>query len=435
MPKRSIAIIGGGVAGLSAAVTLANANTNVTVFETNGQLGGRAKGIQYKGLTLDNGQHILLGAYRETLRLLALTQAPLHQTIQRLPLTLTVFDVANQSRFELNAPAYLPAPLHILAALLSAGGITLNDKWHALRMMAWMKWHAFKLPQDEALAAFLARQQQTKALTQLLWEPLCLAALNTPLQQASAQVFLNVLRDSFNQQTHDADVLLAKTDLTTLISNPWADYITKKGNQIVIGTNVKTIRQSADGYILNTQDEEILFSHIIVATGPHQINHLAKTLPLLGQAAQQFTYQPITTVYLQYGKNIRLSQPMLGMVNSTSQWVFDRGQVCGQDGLMAVVISAHTDLGMNQTDLAETIHSELTQVIPQLEKPIWHKVVTEKRATFSCDANLARPNHQTAYPNLYLAGDYTTGDYPATIEGAVRSGIAAANLILHTSQH
>jgi len=121
---------------------------------------------------------------------------------------------------------------------------------------------------------------------------------------------------------------------------------------------------------------------------------------------------------------------MLGMVNSTSQWVFDRGQVCGQDGLLAVVISAHADLEMDQTTLAETIHTELTQAIPQLEKPIWHKVVTEKRATFSCDVNLARPNHQTAYPNLYLAGDYTAGDYPATIEGAVRSGIAAANLIL-----
>lgn len=433
MPKRSIAIIGGGVAGLSAAVTLANANTNVKVFETNSQLGGRAKGIQYQGLTLDNGQHILLGAYRETLRLLALTHAPLHETIQRLPLTLTVFDIANQSRFALKAPAYLPAPLHILAGLLSARGITPSDKWHALRMMAWMKWHGFKLPQDQPLATFLARQRQTTALTQLLWEPLCLAALNTPLQQASAQVFLNVLRDSFNQQTHDADVLLAKTDLTTLISTPWANYVTQQGGHILTNTTVKTIQQSADGYVLTTQDEETLFSHIIVATGPHQIKHLAKTLPLLGQAAQMFTYQPITTVYLQYDKNIRLSQPMLGMVNSTSQWVFDRGQVCGQDGLMAVVISAHADLGIDQTDLAETIHSELIQVIPQLEKPIWHKVVTEKRATFSCEVNLARPDNQTAYRNLYLAGDYTAGDYPATIEGAVRSGIAAANLILRNN--
>ncbi|WP_047533332.1 hydroxysqualene dehydroxylase HpnE [Methylotenera sp. N17] len=430
MPKRSIAIIGGGVAGLAAAVTLANADANVTVFETNSQLGGRAKGIQYQGLPLDNGQHILLGAYRETLRLLKLTHAPLHQTIQRIPLALSVLDLAQQRYFRLKAPTYLPAPLHILAGLLTAQGLSLRDKWCALRMMVWMKWHAFTVPQDETLAAFLSRQHQTKTLIQSLWEPLCLAALNTPLQQASAQVFLNVLRDSFNQKTHDADVLLAKTDLTTLLSAPWADFVTQQSGRILTSTTVKAIRQTEHGYALTTQEEELVFSHVMIATGPHQVKYLTKTLPLLNQATEQFAYQPITTVYLQYNKTTRLSQSMLGMVNSTSQWVFDRGQVCGQDGLLAVVISAHADLEMDQTTLAETIHTELTQAIPQLEKPIWHKVVTEKRATFSCDVNLARPNHQTAYPNLYLAGDYTAGDYPATIEGAVRSGIAAANLIL-----
>lgn len=430
MPEHSIAIIGGGVAGLSAAVTLAGKNIKVTVFETNSQLGGRAKGFQYQDRTLDNGQHILLGAYRETLRLLNLTQAPVNQTIQRLPLILTVFDLKNQSHFELKAPAYLPAPLHILAGLLSARGITLSDKWHAIRMMAWMKLHAFRLPQDETLATFLVSQAQTKALIQSLWEPLCLAALNTPIQQASAQVFLNVLHDSFNQQTHDADVLLAKTDLTTLISTPWADYLTKQGGHMLTGTTVKAIQPSADGYVLTTQDEETLFSHVIIAAGPHQLKHLAKMLPLLDVATEQFTYQPITTVYLQYDTTTRLSQPMIGMVNCTAQWVFDRGQVCGQDGLLAVVISAHAELDIDQAALAETIHAELTQIIPQLGKPLWHKVVTEKRATFSCDANLVRPDSFTAYPNLYLAGDYTAGDYPATIEGAARSGIAAANLIL-----
>lgn len=433
MPKRSIAIIGGGIAGLSAAVTLANADTNVTVFEANSQLGGRAKGIQYQGLTLDNGQHILLGAYRETLRLLNLTQAPLHQTIQRIPLALTVFDLKQQSYFRLKAPTYLPAPLHILAGLLTAQGLTLRDKWYALRMMAWLKWHAFTLSQDEALHTFLSRQHQTKTLIQSLWEPLCLAALNTPLQQASAQVFLNVLRDSFNQQTQDADVLLARTDLTTLISTPWAEFVRKQGGRILTGTTVKAIRQTTNGYAITTQDEETIFSHVIMAVGPHQIKHLAKALPRLNQATEHFTYQSITTVYLQYDKATRLSQPMLGMVNCTSQWVFDRGQVCGQNGLMAVVISAHADLDMDQAALAETIHTELMQIMPQLEKPIWHKVVTEKRATFSCNVNLACPNNQTVYPNLYLAGDYTVGDYPATIEGAVRSGIAAANWILRNS--
>jgi hydroxysqualene dehydroxylase len=430
MPKRSIAIVGGGVAGLSAAVTLAKANENVTVFETNSQLGGRARGIAYQGLMLDNGQHILLGAYRETLRLLHLTQAPLHETMQRMPLALKVFDLKQQAYFQLKAPTWLPAPLHILVGLLTAQGLTLQDKWSALRMMAWMKLHAFTLRQDEPLTTFLTRQHQTYTLIQSLWEPLCLAALNTPLHQASAQVFLNVLRDSFNQQAHDADVLLARTDLTSLISTPWADFVRHQGGCIRASTNVKSIRQTTDGYALTTQEEESLFSHVIIAVGPHQLKHLTKALPLLSQSAEALSYQPITTVYMQYEPSIRLSTPMLGMVNSTSQWVFDRGQMCGQAGLLAVVISAHSDLNIDQSLLAETIHIELTQLIPQLKQPIWHKVVTEKRATFSCDAKLVRPHNQTEYPNLYLAGDYTMGDYPATIEGAVRSGITCSELIL-----
>ena len=433
MPKPTIAVIGGGVAGLAAAVTLAQANAHVTVIETNHQLGGRARGIEYQGLMLDNGQHILLGAYRETLRLLQLTHAPLHETLQRMPLALKVFDLKLQAYFQLNAPAWLPAPLHILAGLISAQGLTLHDKWCALRLMVWMKLHDFTLADDETLAIFLTRRHQTQALIQSLWEPLCLAALNTPLQQASAQIFLNVLRDSFNQQAHDADILLARTDLTSLISTPWADYVAHQGGCIRASTTVKSIRQTTDGYVLITHEKESLFSHVIIAVGPHQLKHLTKTLPLLSQPFEGFSYQPITTVYMQYEASIRLSDPMLGMVNSTSQWVFDRGQICGQTGLLAVVISAHADLNIDQTLLAETIHTELTQLIPQLKQPIWHKVVTEKRATFSCDAKLVRPHNQTEYPNLYLAGDYTAGDYPATIEGAVRSGITAANLILQRS--
>jgi squalene-associated FAD-dependent desaturase len=433
MPKHSIAIIGGGVAGLAAAVTLANANTQVTVYETSSQLGGRAKGIQYQGLSLDNGQHILLGAYRETLRLLDLTQAPLQKTVQRIPLALTVFDIKQQQYFRLKAPNYLPAPLHILLGLLTAQGITPHDKWCALRMMVWMKWHAFQLPQDESLYTFLTRQHQTNTLIQSLWEPLCLAALNTPLHQASAQVFLNVLRDSFNQQTHDADVLLAKTDLTTLLSKPLSAYVMQQGGHLKLSSTIKAIRQTADGYAITTPHDETVFSHVIIATGPHQLKYLTQALPLLHHSTEHFHYQPITTVYLQYEASLRLQAPMLGMVNSSSQWVFDRGQVCGQAGLLAVVISAHNALEIDQTALAKTVHAELSQMIPQIQKPLWHKVITEKRATFSCDANLTRPSNQTAYPNLYLAGDYTAGDYPATIEGAVRSGIASANLILQRS--
>jgi hydroxysqualene dehydroxylase len=117
-------------------------------------------------------------------------------------------------------------------------------------------------------------------------------------------------------------------------------------------------------------------------------------------------------------------------VNTLSQWVFDRGILCGQNGLMAVIISAVGEhQALTQDALALRVAQELRDAFPHLTKPLWHKVIAEKRATFSCSVSLARPSHATPYPNLYLAGDYTYKDYPATIEGAVRSGVACADLV------
>lgn len=430
MRPTKVAIIGGGVAGLSAAVTLAHAGVNVTVFEASTQLGGRARGITYKNLMLDNGQHILLGAYRETLRLLALTAPTASASLLRLPLSLRVTDLKRNSTLLLETPKYLPAPLHLLFGLLNANGLSTKDKWFAIRMMLWMKLYRFQLKHDQPLSTFLSQQKQTNTLIQKLWEPLCLAALNTPLQLASAQVFLNVLRDSFNQKTRDSDLLLAMTDLTSLISTPFANYVTQHGGEVLLNAPVKQITPQSGGYRIATAAESMDFSHVIIGCGPHQLAQIAGDLPKLHGLVDQFTYQPITTVYLQYEPHIQLAQAMQGMVNSASQWVFDRGQLCGQPGLLAIVISAHAPFEQTQQAQADSVHQELLGLMPDLKQPLWHKVITEKRATFSCETSLNRPDNKTSYKDLYIAGDYTAGDYPATIEGAVRSGINAANMLL-----
>lgn len=430
MRPAKVAIIGGGVAGLSAAVTLADAGVSVTVFEASTQLGGRARGVTYKGLTLDNGQHILLGAYRETLRLLALADAEISTSLLRLPLSLRVTDLQRNTTLLLQTSRQLPAPLHLLFGLLNANGLSVRDKWFAICMMLWLKLHHFKLEQDQPLLTFLSLQKQTEPLIQKLWEPLCLAALNTPLQIASAQVFLNVLKDSFNQKTQDSDLLLAATDLTSLISTPFANFVTEHGGEVLLNAPVKQITPQSDGYLIATAAKSMDFSHVVIACGPHQLTQITSDLPSLHGLVEQLTYQPITTVYLQYEAHIQLAQPMQGLINSVSQWVFDRGQLCGQPGLLAVVISAHAPFEQTQQALADSVHQELLGLIPSLKQPLWHKVITEKRATFSCEVKLNRPNNQTSYKDLYIAGDYTAGDYPATIEGAVRSGVNAANLLL-----
>lgn len=429
---KHIAVIGGGMAGLAAAATLASEGEQVTLFEANQTLGGRARGIQYKDLTLDNGQHILLGAYHETLRLMALAGVDTAKAFHRLPLTLTIKDLSSANLFELNAFSKLPAPLHILMGLLAAKGVPWTDKLRAVQLLTWIRWRQFQLTQDEPLLTLLLRKKQSKKFIQQLWEPLCLSALNTPIEFASAQIFLNVLRDSFSKKKHDADLLLPTQDLTKLLSDPLASLISQYGGKIQCGTYIHVISSSCEGYVLSYADQSAYFSHVIIACGPHQLKNLTASAPQILISTDHFRYQPITTVYLQYPHTVKLPKAMTGSINSIGQWFFDRGQLCGQDGLIAVVISAHQALSQSQSVLANIVANELSHYYPQIGEPIWHKVITEKRATFSCDAHLSRPSNKTIYNNLLLAGDFTAGDYPATIEGAIRSGISASNIILST---
>ena len=424
-----VAIIGAGMAGLAAASRLASRGVTVTVFESAKLLGGRARGIDYKGVMLDNGQHIMLGAYRETLRLLKQAEIDESQAFLRLPLQLHMQDIKHHPTISLYANATLPAPLHILAAFLFARGLTKNSRFAAIRLMLWAQLHRFQLVQDMPLSDFLTQRKQTQQLITAIWEPLCLAALNTPLHEASAQVFLNVLRDSFARKKGDSDLLLPRADLSALLSQPLADWLSGQGTSIV-RQGVKKIETSTSGFNVFTDTQILSFSHVILACGPHQLTHIE--LPdTLANALPNFDYQPITTVYLQLDESLQLPRPMTGLVNSVSQWVFDRGLMCGQKGLLAVVISAdNTASGMPNDALAERVIAELQLAFPDLGKPLWHKVITEKFATFACKASLKRPDSQTCIKNLYLAGDYVARDYPATIEGAVRSGIAAADYIL-----
>jgi squalene-associated FAD-dependent desaturase len=433
MPR--VAVIGGGCAGLAAAARLAEKGITATLFEASPQLGGRARGVQWKGQRLDNGQHILLGAYSETLRLLKLAGVDQNQALLRLPLQLTMHE-----QFELSAHGGAPAPLHILLGLLRAKGLSLRERLAAIRLMIWMKLTDFTLAQDEPLQNLLSRKTQPTRLIKLLWEPLCLAALNTPVQSASAQVFLNVLRDSFAKAKSDSDMLLPRHDLSTLLAEPLAAYIKSQGGHIQTNTSIATLHPINNGFLMQTEDgASTEFTHVIIAVSSFRLPALvSQLLPLaeIANLSSQFKYQPIYTIYLQYPATVKLNMAMTGFAEGYSQWVFDRGSLCGQHGLLAVVVSAEgPHQKLTQENLALAVAKELASAFPQLPAPLWHKVIAEKRATFACSANLQRPLQKTPLPGLYLAGDYTTdgnraNTYPATIEGAVRSGVQCADHVI-----
>jgi squalene-associated FAD-dependent desaturase len=420
-------VIGGGYAGMAAAVELAKQGITVTVFESAKQLGGRARGVGYHDTQLDNGQHLLLGCYRETLRLIELVGGDIGQDFLRLPLQLDLHD-----QFSLKAP-HLPAPLHLLIALLGAGGLTWRERLKAAGFMFKLRRMNFRLSYDMTVSALLVLHDQDADLALKLWEPLCIAALNTPIHKASAQVLLNVLRDSLNQTRADSDMLLPRIDFTALFPQRAAHFVEQYGGQVLLSTGVEKIEVRDDGIELATAQDTHRYRHVICAAPPEAAAKLLRPIAALDHSVAQIDaleHQPIYTVYLQYPASVRLPCPMLGLYQRVSQWLFDKGQIAGQHGLIASVISAegrHQEC--SQDKLAHKVMAELREEFGITDTPHWFKVIAEKRATFCCSPNLSRPSQQTALPRLLLAGDYTTGDYPATLEGAIFSGVRCAELI------
>ena len=422
-----VAIVGGGYAGMAAAVTLAGQRVPVTVFEAGKSLGGRARRIEHEESVLDNGLHILIGAYVETLRLMRLVGADPDRQLLRLPFAWNM-----HGQFSLNAAA-LPAPFNLLAGLLFARGLSFTDRLAIARFLLHMRRAAWRLPRDMSVTALLERERQGAGV-RLLWRPLCVSALNTPPETASAQIFLNVLRDTLDAGRAASDLLLPRADLSALFPAPAAAWVTARGGSVLTGQRVIAIDAVEGGYAVRHAAGESTYSHVICAVSPHHTKGLLSGLPELTEIAQamdRFAYQPIYSIYLQYPAEVGLPAAMLGFDSTLLQWAFDRGALCGQAGLIGLVISAE---GMHEEHahaaLARLVHQELQRQIGPLPAPCWSQVIAERRATFACVPNLSRPANRTPLEGFILAGDYTASDYPATIEAAVRSGIAAARLVL-----
>ena len=402
---RRVAIVGAGYAGMASAVTLAERGVPVTVYESGAVPGGRARRILAQGQALDNGQHILVGAYAELLDLMRRVGVP-SEALLRMPLELRY-----ASGFALRA-ARLPAPFGLLGGMLAARGAPLAERLGAVRFVLGLRRHRFRLRKDCSVDELLAQYGQEGTIARHLWRPLCVSALNTPPARASAAAFLAVLRDTLAGAPGAADLLLPKVDLSRLFPEPAAAWIAARGGELRLNTRVLRL-------------EALRREHaaVIVAVGPHQLEAIAPGL------VPRYAYQPITTCYLQYPEPVRLPLPMLGLDAGIVQWVFDRGALLGERGRLACVISAEGEhQRMGHDALAAACARELAQVLPGLPELQWSQVIAEKRATIECSPGCARIGPETPWPDVLLAGDYTDPEYPPTLEAAARSGVRAGRL-------
>ena len=439
-PDRRVAVVGGGWAGCAAAVALLDAGCDVTLFEAARTLGGRARAIETNGRTLDNGQHIMLGAYADTLRLMRRVGVDPAQALLRLPLQMRYPASAPDEGMDFVAPR-LPAPLHVLVALLRARGLDAADKMALARFSTTARWMGWQLHNDCSVAELLARFDQTERLVRLMWRPLCLAALNTAPEHASAQVFLAVLRDSLGAHRAASDMLIPRVLLDAVFPEAARRHLEGRRAAVRTGCRIDGVQPDGAGWQLRAGPDVHGFDALVLAAPPWQAASLLRPLDGAAAAVAQldaFAYEPIATVYLQYGADVRLPLPFCALADAPAdgrwgQFVFDRGQLdAGQAGLLAVVISgADAAAAIGQEALAQAVAAQLAAAfgLAALGQPQWTRTITEKRATFACTPGMSRPANDVGLPGLALAGDYTAGDYPATLESAVRSGSAAARLL------
>ena len=431
-----VALIGAGWAGMAAAVALTRAGQVLTVFEASRTLGGRARGLagtlpDGSGITLDNGQHILIGAYTETLRLMQQVGVDPETALLRLPLALQFPDGAG-IRF-----AELPTPLDAFAGILGARGWGLRDKLGLLRAALGWQLNRFQCDASLSVAALCARVSP-RVMHELI-EPLCVSALNTPAFRASAQVFLRVMKDALFGVQGGSQLLLPRLELSALFPAAAASWLRQHGSELRLGTRVAQLQaqgaqwlvdgQPFDAVILATPASEAV--RLLAAATPSAPDLIASQLQPWIATASAVQFESITTVYA-WGHQASLRAPMLALRSDAAlapaQFVFDRGQLGGPAGLLAFVVSAST--GERDPLQAQVLQQARAQLGLELQAV---QTVVEKRATFACTPGLRRPAMQLA-PGLLACGDYVAGPYPATLEGAVRSGLNAANAVLGSGQ-
>jgi squalene-associated FAD-dependent desaturase len=434
-------VVGAGFAGLSAAVRLAGRGARVLVLEARARLGGRATAFADRdtGELVDNGQHVLLGCYTETLAFLQDVGA-LENVRSESQLSVTMIDRAGR-RSRLACPA-LPAPLNLLAGLFDWDALTWEDRLSALRMVGPLRRARRALAPGareiaaspgETVEAWLIRNGQTARLREMLWEPLALAALNQPPDRAAAPVFARVLAEMFGPDPRLAAILLPARPLHLMYAEPARDHIERAGGAVRTGAPAKvTIAARLE---VEASGERWSPDAVIAAVPWFAVRDLiggdVSGLESLIDRASRMTSSPIVTVNLWFDRVV-LDEAFVGLPGRAMQWAFDKRAVLGGDASHLSLVSSGASplVALSNPELIAIARQELVDALPAIREArmVRATVVREPRATFSlAPGEPARPPVHTSVRGLYLAGDWIDTGLPATIESAVRAGHQAAD--------
>lgn len=425
---KKIAVIGGGLAGLASAVYLIDHNFTVHLYEASPKLGGRAYSFRFNPTNefVDNGQHLMMGCYDYTLefvkKIVAIDSLFIQDNL------LINFIEKNNVKYKLNASVGF-YPFNILFALANYEALIWIDRLKIIKLISKLLFYPTDSLTNYSVKEWLIKEKQSERSMKALWEIIAVGALNSGIEKSSAKIFADILKQIFLRNNRATVLILPKQNLNHSLCLPAENFIKQKGGQIFLSSGIDEILIENDEVKCISYNNKIEEYDFVVSAVP--IDSLRKILlPEFIDKLElpDLTYSPILNVHLWLDNNI-FNEKFYGLINSDIHWIFNHSNY-----ISVTISDAQLWMEINPDIIVEKISIILKEFFPSFRSDsITHsKVVKEKKATFIPDkASLKnRPSTRTKVKNLFLAGDWTNTNLPATIEGAIKSGKTAANEII-----
>jgi squalene-associated FAD-dependent desaturase len=421
-----IAIIGAGVSGLSAAVALVERGfRNITIFEARKEAGGRTRSYidPTTGDVLDNGQHLLLGCYRATLKYLKSIGSD--HLLHRTPLLIHYHEAGRKAPAILQIPPSSKPPVNLLGGLWSSKLLTKREKIAATWLGLAIDASSAKNAEGMTCEALFQKLHQPSGLVKKFWEPIVLATINASIKEASAVLFVNVLREAFLSGKEASDLLIPSVGLSELLIDPAIRRLEKNGARILLSSPVRAIEKDGSNFKIVTDHGDEEFDAVIY-TGQS-----SEALPQeVRSSIPEFEYSPIVNAYFWLDREI-FSTPVHSFLATTLQWAFPKPSLRFPQRLALTVSAANGLVEHSNDEIQHILWVDLCAAVPaaRLARLLHFQIIREKRATPLITPSLQkdRPGITTRVPNLWLAGDIVQNGLPATIEGAVRNGYAVTD--------